>query len=91
MHVDSSRAICIAVAKGEVDIAIIGGEVPEELRDLVQVSTGVSVECFDACGKAPGACMVLRCRFCSCCRAHQQGTAQLCCPEWHAKCGSTLC
>ena len=40
MHVDSSRAICSAVAKGEVDIAIIGGEVPEELRDLVQASGG---------------------------------------------------
>ena len=38
MHVDSTRAICSAVAKGDVDIAIIGGEVPEELRDILQAS-----------------------------------------------------
>ena len=41
MHVDSTRAICSAVAKGDVDIAIIGGEVPEELRDVLQASMGV--------------------------------------------------
>ena len=73
LHVDSTRAICSVVAKGEVDIAIIGGEVPEELRDVLQASMAV----LDVCGKAARACMALLCRCCSCCRAHQHGTAAL--------------
>lgn len=35
--VDQSRRACDAVAQGEADCAIIGGEVPEELAPVLQV------------------------------------------------------
>lgn len=31
-QVDQSRRVCDAVAHGRVDCAIVGGEIPEELR-----------------------------------------------------------
>nr|WKT05625.1 LysR transcriptional regulator [Chlorokybus atmophyticus] len=38
LHVDSTRHICWNVANGQIDIAIIGGEVPLELREILQVT-----------------------------------------------------
>lgn len=37
LAVDKSRHICSAVAKGDIDVAIIGGHVPEELQDCLRV------------------------------------------------------
>lgn len=37
LAVDKSRSVCLSVANGEVDVAIIGGHVPEELKDVLQV------------------------------------------------------
>jgi DNA-binding transcriptional LysR family regulator len=37
LHVDSTRHICWNVANGQIDLAIIGGEVPIELRQTLQV------------------------------------------------------
>ena len=37
LAVDKSRSVCLSVAKGEVDVAIIGGHVPEDLKDVLQV------------------------------------------------------
>lgn len=36
LAVDKSRSVCQSVAHGEVDVAIIGGHVPEELKDVLQ-------------------------------------------------------
>ena len=33
LTVGSTRSICQEVAQGEIDVAIVGGEVPEELMD----------------------------------------------------------
>lgn len=33
---DKSRSVCLSVANGEVDVAIIGGHVPEDLKDVLQ-------------------------------------------------------
>nr|YP_009370201.1 probable RuBisCO transcriptional regulator [Bulboplastis apyrenoidosa]ARO90690.1 probable RuBisCO transcriptional regulator [Bulboplastis apyrenoidosa] len=38
LQVHSTRRISWSVANGQVDLAIIGGEVPEELRDILQVT-----------------------------------------------------
>ena len=37
LAVDKSRSVCLSVAHGEVDVAIIGGHVPEDLKDVLQV------------------------------------------------------
>lgn len=37
LAVDRSRSVCLSVAHGEVDVAIIGGHVPEDLKDVLQV------------------------------------------------------
>jgi DNA-binding transcriptional LysR family regulator len=37
LQVDQSRRACDAVARGEADCAIIGGDVPEELTSMLQV------------------------------------------------------
>ena len=37
MQVDRSRRVCEAVARGETDVAVVGGEVPNELCDVLQV------------------------------------------------------
>ena len=37
LAVDKSRSVCLSVAHGEVDVAIIGGHVPEDLKDILQV------------------------------------------------------
>ncbi len=37
LAVDKSRSVCLSVANGEVDVAIIGGHVPEDLKDVLQV------------------------------------------------------
>ena len=37
LAVDKSRHVCSAVAKGDIDVAIIGGHVPDELKDVLQV------------------------------------------------------
>lgn len=39
LAVDKSRNVCSAVAKGDIDVAIIGGHVPEELKDILRVCT----------------------------------------------------
>ena len=36
LAVDKSRSVCESVAHGEVDVAIIGGHVPEDLKDVLQ-------------------------------------------------------
>lgn len=36
LAVDKSRSVCLSVANGEVDVAIIGGHVPEGLKDVLQ-------------------------------------------------------
>ena len=36
LAVDKSRSVCLSVANGEVDVAIIGGHVPEDLKDVLQ-------------------------------------------------------
>ena len=33
---DKSRSVCLSVAHGEVDVAIIGGHVPEDMKDVLQ-------------------------------------------------------
>ncbi|KAK9823685.1 hypothetical protein WJX72_004627 [[Myrmecia] bisecta] len=38
LQVDKSRRVCDAVASGDVDVAIIGGEVPQELQEKLQVT-----------------------------------------------------
>ena len=38
VHVEASRKLCSQVAKGEVDAALIGGEVPIEIRHVLRVS-----------------------------------------------------
>jgi DNA-binding transcriptional LysR family regulator len=37
LHVDSTRHICWNVANGQIDLALIGGEVPFELRQTLQI------------------------------------------------------
>ncbi len=37
LAVDKSCSVCLSVANGEVDVAIIGGHVPEDLKDVLQV------------------------------------------------------
>jgi DNA-binding transcriptional LysR family regulator len=37
LHVDSTRHICWNVANGQIDLALIGGEVPLELRQTLQI------------------------------------------------------
>ena len=38
VQVENSRKLCSSVAKGEVDAALIGGEVPIEIRHVLSVS-----------------------------------------------------
>jgi len=38
LHVDTTRHICWNVAKGEIDIAVIGGEVPPELKETLHIT-----------------------------------------------------
>lgn len=40
LQVENTRRCCAAVARGEVNIAIVGGEVPKELEHLIQVRSG---------------------------------------------------
>ena len=37
LTVGSTSSICTSVAAGEIDVAIVGGEVPRELMDYLQV------------------------------------------------------
>jgi DNA-binding transcriptional LysR family regulator len=37
LQVENTRRCCAAVARGEVNIAIVGGEIPRELEHLLQV------------------------------------------------------
>ena len=37
LQVEQSRRACDAVARGEADCAIIGGDVPEDLAPVLQV------------------------------------------------------
>lgn len=39
LTVGSTSSICTSVANGEIDVAIVGGEVPHELMDYLQVTT----------------------------------------------------
>lgn len=39
LAVENSRRACDAVARGEADCALIGGEVPRDLADALQVQT----------------------------------------------------
>jgi len=36
LHVDNSRTVCWNVANGNLDIGVVGGEVPKELKAMVQ-------------------------------------------------------
>lgn len=45
LAVDKSRSVCLSVAHGEVDVAIIGGHVPEDLKDVLQVRQTLSLPC----------------------------------------------
>ncbi len=42
VQVEASRRLCSKVAKGEVDAALIGGEVPIEIRHVLSVSRNLS-------------------------------------------------
>ncbi len=42
LTVGSTSSICTSVAAGEIDVAIVGGEVPKELMDYLQVTTYVT-------------------------------------------------
>lgn len=37
LQVENTRRCCAAVARGEVNIAIVGGDIPRELEHLLQV------------------------------------------------------
>lgn len=37
LQVDSTRQVCRAVARGELDVALVGGEVPSDLQSRVLV------------------------------------------------------
>ena len=37
LQVENTRRCCAAVARGEVNIGIVGGEIPRELEHLLQV------------------------------------------------------
>lgn len=39
LQVDQSRRICDGVAAGELDVAIIGGEVPDDLQSALKAVT----------------------------------------------------
>ena len=39
LQVENTRRCCLAVSRGEVDIAIVGGSIPHDLRHLLQAST----------------------------------------------------
>jgi DNA-binding transcriptional LysR family regulator len=39
LQVDQSRRICDAVASGQLDVAIIGGEVPDDLQASLKAVT----------------------------------------------------
>ena len=45
LQVEQSRRACDAVARGEADCAIIGGEVPDELADVLQVAPASLSSC----------------------------------------------
>ena len=53
MHllVENTRRCCAAVARGEVNLAIVGGDIPRELEHLIQVcsveSIIVLIDCVD--------------------------------------------
>ncbi len=37
LQVENTRRCCAAIARGEVNIGIVGGEIPRELEHLLQV------------------------------------------------------
>ncbi len=39
LQVHSTRLISWSVANGQVDLAVIGGEVPNELREILQITS----------------------------------------------------
>ncbi len=39
LQVHSTRRICWAVANGQIDLAIVGGEVPQELTDTLEITS----------------------------------------------------
>jgi hypothetical protein len=44
--VENTRACCAAVAAGEANIAIVGGEVPRELEHLLQACPFLGHPCL---------------------------------------------
>lgn len=63
LAVDKSREVCSAVAKGDVDVAIIGGHVPNELKDVLQVirhkASHLAVHLSPACCVRSASCCCL--------------------------------
>lgn len=56
LAVDQSRHICSAVARGDIDVGIIGGHVPEELKDIVKVGTlqlRIPLDVLKTCNEPP--------------------------------------
>ena len=37
MQVENTRRCCLAVSRGEVDLAVVGGQVPIDLEHILQV------------------------------------------------------
>lgn len=46
LQVEQSRRACDAVARGEADCAIIGGDIPEDLESILQVPSSQNFESF---------------------------------------------
>ncbi len=46
LQVENTRACCAAVAAGEANIAIVGGEVPRELEHLLQACPFLGHPCL---------------------------------------------
>ena len=63
LQVENTRACCAAVAAGEANIAIVGGEVPRELEHLLQARGLVAVS---QRSMASPACSPLPLPPCSC-------------------------
>ena len=52
LAVDKSRSVCLSVANGEVDVAIIGGHVPEDLKDVLQAISLCLIASLNPCLEA---------------------------------------
>lgn len=50
LQVENTRRCCAAVARGEVNIALVGGEIPRELEHLMQVSWDQCANYHEATG-----------------------------------------